>query len=131
MTREPERSADFATQYQAHSKEVFAAIVRDELAKGADATGQAHIYAELGKPDFALAYLLAGALPDAERRDLLAHAYERRAEHTEAKAHEFDKKFHRPFPMLLAEAAHDRSVARQIRAGRTILPDASRRIPLS
>lgn len=125
-----ERSVGFATQYGTHSKEIFQHIVRDELTKGADASEQARIYAELGKPDFVLAYLLAGTLADTERRELLAHAYERRAEHTEAKAREFDAKFHRPFPMLLVEATRDRTAARQIRAGRAIRPDTDRQIPI-
>lgn len=131
MTREAEREADFAAQYAAHSKAVFTAIVRDELAKGANADEQARIYAELGKPDFALAYLLAGRLPDTERRGLLARAYERRAEQTEAKAHEFDRSFHRPFPLLVAEAAHDRTTARRIHAGQELLADTFRQLPQS
>jgi hypothetical protein len=130
MTRQPERSLDFDTLYRQQSKEVFHDIVRDELAKGADADEQARIYTELGKPDFVLAYLLSGALTDAEKRDLLARAYERRADHTEAKAHEFDTKFHRPFPMLLTDAARDRTIARQIRAGRQIRSDANRQLPI-
>ena len=130
MTRQPEPAADFATQYRAHAKEVFHAIVQGELAKGADAGEQARIYAELGKPDFALAYLLAGTLPEAEKRDLYARAFERRAEHTEAKAHEFDRKFHRPFPMLLNEAVRDRADARGIRAGQQIRFDRDRQLPV-
>lgn len=130
MTQQPQPPADFAMQYRAHAKEVFHAIVRDELAKGADAGEQARIYAELGKPDFALAYLLAGTLPEAEKRELLARAFERRAEHTEAKAHELDRKFHRPFPMLLTEAARDRTDARRIRAGQPIRSDSDRQSPI-
>ena len=130
MTREPEQSANFQTQYQADSKDVFQAIVRDELAKGTDAGEQAHIYAELGKPDFVLAYLLASALAESEKRAVLAQAYERRAENTEAKAHEFDRKFHRPFPMLDAEAERDRIQARRIRAGHAILPETDRQVPI-
>jgi hypothetical protein len=130
MTRQPEQSLDFDTQYRAQSKEVFHDIVRDELARGADADEQARIYTELGKPDFVLAYLLSGALADAAKRDLLARAYERRADHTKAKAHEFDTNFHRPFPMLLTDAARDRTIARQIRAGRQIRSDANRQLPI-
>jgi len=127
---EPSAPADFAAQYRAHSKAVFQDIVRDELAKGADAGEQAGIYAELGKPDFALAYLLAGTLSEAAKRDLYARAYARRAELTEARAGEFDNKFHRPFPMLLAAAARDRATARQIHAGREIQSDRDQQIPI-
>lgn len=141
MTRQPEPSipsnpgepsapADFATQYRAHSKPVFQDIVRDELAKGADAGEQSGIYAELGKPDFVLAYLLAGTLPEADKRDLYARAFVRRAELTEARAGEFDKNFHRPFPMLLAAAARDRATARRIRAGHEIQSDRDQQIPI-
>jgi hypothetical protein len=130
MPGQPEHSVDFESQYGAHSKEVFRAIVRDELAKGAEAGEQARIYAELGKPDFVLAYLLASTLAEPEKRDLLARAYERRAEHTDAKAHEFDRKFHRPFPMLHSEATLDRKAARHIRAGHAIQPDTARQVPI-
>lgn len=128
--RQPEQSASFDTRYGVLSKEVFQQIVREELAKGANGSEQARVYAELGKPDFVLAYLLATTLADAEKRDLLARAYERRAEYTEAKAREFDKKFHRPFPLLFTDATRDRTAARQVRAGRELLPDASRTVPL-
>lgn len=130
MTGQPGPAAEFTTQYGTSAKEVFHALVRDELAKGADAGEQARVYAELGKPDFALAYLLAGTLSEAEKRDLYARAFERRAENTEAKAREFDRKFHRPFPMLLSEAAHDRADARRIRAGQLIRSESERHSPV-
>ena len=129
-TRQSEQSASFDAHYGALSKEVFQRIVREELAKGASADEQARVYAELGKPDFVLAYLLAGTLADAEKRDLLARAYERRAEYTEAKAREFDQKFHRPFPLLFTEATRDRTAARRMRAGRELELDVNRSAPL-
>lgn len=130
MARQPDQPASFDARYGALSKEVFQNIVREELAKGANADEQARVYAELGKPDFALAYLLAGTLADAEKHDLLARAYERRAEQTEARAREFDKRFHRPFPLLFTDATRDRTAASRIRAGRALQPDMNRPAPL-
>jgi len=94
--------------------------VRDALAQGGDPDERARQYAERGKPDFALAYLLAGSLADNQKRDVPAHAYDRPAETTEARAREFDGRFHRPFPLLFSAAANDRAAARTIRAGRPI-----------
>ncbi len=121
--------ASFETLYAPLAKEVFHALVRDSLAQGGDPDEQARQYAELGKPDFALAYLLACGMPDVEKRTTLARAYDRRAETTEARAREFDGKFHRPFPLLFAEAANDRAAARTIRAGRPVRPRESHSLP--
>ncbi|HEX8035532.1 MAG TPA: hypothetical protein VF510_16865, partial [Ktedonobacterales bacterium] len=98
---------------------------------GASVEEQAREYAERGKPDFALAYLLESALPDGEKREVLAHAYERRAALTEQRAREFDRQFHRPFPLLFAEARKDRGAARQVRTGGAIRPGVSRQLPMS
>jgi hypothetical protein len=125
--------ASFETLYAPLAKEVFHALVREALAEGSDPGERACQYAELGKPDFALAYLLACGMPDDEKRSTLAHAYDRRAETTEVRAREFDGKFHRPFPLLFAEAANDRATARTIRAGRPVRPvrpRESRSLPL-
>jgi hypothetical protein len=129
MTEPPRPGDGFTAQCRALTKPVFADIVRDELARGSDADDQARWYAERGKPDFTLAYLLAGALPDDERRELLARSFERRAALTEERAREFDRKFHRPFPMLFNDAANDRATARQIRAGTRIRPETVRQLP--
>lgn len=120
----------FETLYAQLAKEVFHALVREALAEGSDPEERARQYAELGKPDFALAYLLACEMPDDEKRATLAHAFDRRAETTEARAHEFDGKFHRPFPLLFAEAANDRATARTIRSGRPVRPRENRSLPL-
>lgn len=123
-------ATDFNAQYGALVKAVFTKIVADARSDGADLDTQARVYAELGKPDFTLAYLIAGTLSEGEKRDLLAAAFERRAVYTEEKAREFDRRFHRPFPLLFTEATRDRATAKQIRAGRRIQPDAGNRAPL-
>jgi hypothetical protein len=119
----------FATLYSPLAKEVFHRLVGEAVADGSDPDERAREYAELGKPDFALAYLLAGKLADEQRREVLARAYERRAETTEVRAREFDSRFHRPFPMLFTEATNDRAIARKVRAGRPVLPGAGRALP--
>ncbi len=122
-------SRDFNTTYGPLAKDVFHALVRDAIAEGCDPDDRAREYAERGKPDFTLAYLLAGALSDEEKRTTLARAYDRRAEVTEARAHEFDARYHRPFPLLFTEAANDRAAARKIRAGQPVHPGAGRVLP--
>ena len=110
----------FAAQYQSLVKDVFTDLVRSELAKGAQAEAQARQYSERGKPDFVLAYLLHADLPDEEKRELLAEAYEHRATRTRERAREFSQKFHRDFPELLTEAVHDQTTAELIRAGKSL-----------
>jgi hypothetical protein len=119
----------FAALYGPLAKDVFHRLVGEAVAEGSDPDERAREYAELGKPDFALAYLLAGTLPEPQRREVLARAYDRRADTTEARAREFDSRFHRPFPMLFTEAANDRAIARTILAGRPIRPGAGRTLP--
>lgn len=123
-------AADFNGQYQPLCKEVFVGLARESLAQGADAEERARHYAARGKPDFTLAYLLAATLPEAEKRDVLAKAHERRAELTEERARDFDRRFHRPFPMLRNDAAQDRAAARQIRAGKAVRPGLGRAVPM-
>ena len=123
-------SIEFNAQYEALAKDVFREIVRGALAGGANVEEQARAYAERGKPDFTLAYLLECALLDAEKREVLAHAYERRAALTEQRAREFDRQFHRPFPLLFTEAGKDRTTAKQVRAGRPIRPGVGRQLPM-
>ncbi len=123
-------STEFNEQYQVLAKDVFRDIVHEAVASGANVEEQAREYAERGKPDFALAYLMASGLPDSEKRDVLAHAYECRAALTEQRAREFDRKFHRPFPLLMTEAGKDRAIAKAVRAGRAIRPGAGRQLPM-
>ena len=122
-------SMEFNTQYQVLAKDVFRELVYEAMTGGASVDEQAREYAERGKPDFALAYLLESALPDGEKREVLAHAYERRATITEQRAREFDHQFHRPFPLLFAEASKDRTAAKQVRTGGAIHPSASHQLP--
>jgi hypothetical protein len=123
--------ADFASQYEPLAKPIFDEIARNEIAQGADAGMLARAYAERGKPEFVLAFLLLSELPEAEKRELFAQAHEQRATNTERHAQEFDRKFHRPFPLLGSDATRDRAIARAIRAGKPIQPGAGRPLPLA
>ncbi len=130
MTSDTPERPDFATVYAALARETICALAREALANGADAAEQARDYAAHGKPDFALAYLLECALSDDEKCAIYAEAFERRAVLTESKAHEFDAKFHRPFPLLASDAAQDRGRARLARAGKRLGRDGGRQLPL-
>ncbi|GCF10592.1 hypothetical protein [Dictyobacter arantiisoli] len=99
---------------------VFIEKAKQQLEQGVDGLGGADAYADQGKPDFALAHLLLTDAPDDVKRDILARAYERRAELTEAKAESFDQQFHRPFPLVKLEAQKDRLSAQQVRQGKRI-----------
>jgi hypothetical protein len=125
----PRPAADFDTQYRPLLREVFAEIVERDRLEGADPGERARDYAERGKPDYVLAYLLVSQLADAEKRETYAIAHERRAMLTEQRARQFDKEFHRPFPLLFNEAAKDRALARQIRNGRAVQRGAGRHLP--
>jgi hypothetical protein len=127
--RAPQEPPDFDSQYRPLLKAVFSEIARKEQQGGADLNEQARLYAERGKPDFVLAYLLAGSLSQAQKREIFAYAHEQRAAYIERRAREFDQQFHRPFPLLNTEAAKDRALARQIRAGRPIHKGVGRQLP--
>jgi hypothetical protein len=129
MTAEPGPTLSFEAQCGALVKDVFRELVRQAVQEGKDPDEQARAYAALGKPDFVAAYLLAGSLADADRRELLALAYDTRASYTEERAHDFDRRFHRPFPLLHTDASRDRATARLIRAGGVIQPETVRRPP--
>ena len=113
-------AATFAELYNDQLKGVFVERVRRDLEQGADVFMCADTYAEQGKPDFTLAYLLLLQADDAVKRDILAHAYERRADLSEEKAEEWDRQFHRPFPLIKLEAHKDRLAAQQVRQGKRI-----------
>ncbi len=110
----------FAELYAGSLKDVFVEHARQDLEQGADVFMCADTYAEQGKPDFTLAYLLLLQAEDTVKRDILAHAYERRADLSEEKAEDLDKQFHRPFPLIKLEAHKDRMAAQQVRQGRKI-----------
>ena len=110
----------FAELYSGQLKDVFVEHARQDLGQGADVFMCADTYAEQGKPDFTLAYLLLLQVDDTVKRDILAHAYERRADLSDEKAEDLDKQFHRPFPLIKLEAQKDRMTAQQVRQGRRI-----------
>jgi hypothetical protein len=112
--------ATFAELYSNQLKDVFVEHARQDLEQGVDVFMCADTYAEQGKPDFTLAYLLLLQADDAVKRDILAHAYERRADLSEEKAEDLDRQFHRPFPLIKVEAHKDRLAAQQVRQGRRI-----------
>lgn len=123
-------TSDFAALYGGEERAAIHELARAEVAKGSAAADLARDYASRGKPDFTLAYLLASALPDEERRAIYAESFERRAVLTEAKARELDEQFHRSFPMLHTDAAQDRAQARRIRDGRSFARGAGKQLPL-
>ncbi len=121
----------FAEQYASLVKAAFAEQVNRDAAAAQDLVARAREYAERGKPEFVLAYLVVADLPDAEKRALLADAFERRAESAERYAAAMDAEHHRPFPLIGIEARKDRSMARQVRQGKMIKPYARASKPLT
>ncbi|MBE3559804.1 MAG: hypothetical protein IMW89_11355 [Ktedonobacteraceae bacterium] len=113
-------SGSFAELYGELSKDVFMEQAHRQLEMGSDAAAYADAYAERGKPDFVLAYLLLADVADDVKRDIFARAYERRALLSEQKAEEFDRRFHRPFPMIKLAAQKDRVTAQRVRRGERI-----------
>jgi hypothetical protein len=125
-----EPAMSFEALYRSLLRPAIGEIAEQELTEGADAVEQAREYTERGKPDFVLAYLLLADLPDDEKRALYAQAHERRSAYIEQKARQFDREFHRPFPLLFQEAAKDRALARRIRAGQSVSPGAGKQLPM-
>ncbi|MGH2493660.1 MAG: hypothetical protein ACRDIV_03050 [Ktedonobacteraceae bacterium] len=115
-------SQTFEEQYAPMLKEVFTTHARQQLQQGADGLALARGYAKQGKPDFALACLLLLDIPDDEKREMLAHAYERRARLSDEKAQQLDKQFHRSFPLIKLGAQNDRKLAAAIRSGQNMPP---------
>ncbi len=110
----------FTELYSKSLKDVFLEHARKELEGGVDGLTYADAYAEQGKPEFTLAYLLLIDASDDVKRDIFARSYEQRAAFTEEKAESFDRQFHRPFPLIKLEAQKDRMAAQQVRQGRRI-----------
>jgi hypothetical protein len=115
-------SETFESLYASALKAVFTEQARQQITQGAEAFSSAQAYAELGKPDFTLAFLLLVERSEEEKRETLAHAYERRAVLAEAKAQQFNQQFHRPFPLIKLEARRDLQAALAIRDGRPLPP---------
>jgi hypothetical protein len=110
----------FEKLYASQLKDVFKIHAQQQLDQGADALASSRTYAEQGKPEFTLAFLLLIDLPEDEKRELLAYAYERRAALSEEKAQQLDIQFHRSFPLIKLEAQKDRQAARSIRQGKEV-----------
>ena len=101
--------------------DVFTLQAREDMAQGADGLTCALAYAEQGKPEFTLAYLLLiDDISEQEKHEILAVSYERRATISQEKAEQFDRQFHRPFPLIKLEAQKDRLAAQQVRQGRRV-----------
>lgn len=113
----------FEAIYRPLLKAVFTEQAQAQIARGAAADPAAHMYAELGKPDFTLAFLLLSEQSDEEKREILARAYERRAALSTEKAAQYSAQFHRPFPLIKLEARKDLLAAQAIRQGQPV--DAS------
>jgi hypothetical protein len=113
-------SETFEELYAQQLKDVFKTQAQQQIDQGADALASSRAYAEQGKPEFTLAFLLLIDLPEGEKRELLAHSYERRAVLSEKKAQQLDIQFHRSFPLIKLEAQKDRQVARSIRESKEV-----------
>ena len=110
-------SETFEEHYAQQLKEIFKKQAQEQIEQGADALVSSRAYAEQGKPEFTLAFLLLVDLPEDEKREILAYSYERRAALSEKKAKQLDVQFHRSFPLIKLEAQKDRQVAHSIRQG--------------
>ena len=108
-------------------------LAQKAVAGGGDAVALAQVYSEKGKPEFVLAYLLETELPDPDKREMLAVAFENRAEQSEEWAKESEARYSRPFPLVHLEAQKDRANARNLRAGKPIRREskAARRLSLT
>lgn len=113
-------SDTFESLYAPALKAVFTEQARQQMEQGAEAQASARAYAEMGKPDFALAFLLLGTQSAEEKRETLAHAYERRAVLAEEKASSYSQQFHRPFPLMKLEARRDLQAAQAVRQGQPL-----------
>ncbi len=110
----------FHELYASLLKDVFMEHARQQLEQGADGQVLARGYAEQGKPDFTLAFLLLIEGSDEEKRALLAQAYEKRARHSDEKAAQLQVQFRRSFPMIKLSAQQDRAAAIAIRSGKRL-----------
>lgn len=106
-------------------KDVFTIQAQQNIAQGADGLTCALAYAEQGKPEFTLAYLLLIAINDTEKQEILAVSYDQRAHISDEKAEQFDQQFHRPFPLIKLEAQKDRLAAQHVRQGRRLRQDSA------
>lgn len=121
----------FAELYTPLLKSIFTEKAKQELEQGVDGLTCAIEYAEHGKPEFTLAFLLLIKLSEEEKRELFAYSYEQRAKISEEKAQAFNMKFKRPFPLIKLEAQKDRMIAHAIRQGQRVQNSATKIPPLS
>jgi hypothetical protein len=105
--------------------DVFTMQAQENIAQGADGLTCALAYAEQGKPEFTLAYLLLITISDKEKQEILAVSYDQRAHISDDKAEQFDQQFHRPFPLIKLEAQKDRLAAQQVRQGKRLRRDSA------
>lgn len=131
MSRPTEELPAFNDQYAALVKDVFREHVQRDRTEHGDLDAHLHDFVARGKPEFVLAYLVEMALDERVKRELLATAFERRAELAEERASMLDAEHHRPFPLIGVEARRDRSMARQVRQGKMIRPYARASKPLT
>jgi hypothetical protein len=120
MSSLPPPAASFNDQHRALLKAAIHELAEKAIAGGADPVALAQVYSEKGKPEFVLAYLLLADLPDQEKRNLLATAYETRAAHSEEWARASEARYSRPFPLVKLEAHKDRANDRLLRAGKAV-----------
>jgi hypothetical protein len=113
-----QKAASFDEQHRKLVNSAIYELAQKAIAGGGDATALAQVYSEKGKPDFVLAYLFGADLPDQEKRELLAVAYETRAEQSDQWARDSEARYSRPFPLVHLEAQKDRANARSLRAGK-------------
>lgn len=130
MTEPQAALPPFTEQYGPLVKEAFRAYVAQVRAAGEDVVARARTDAARGKPDLVLALLCESDLDDATKRELLAQAFEQRADMAEAKAIALSAEHDRPFPLIGLEARKDRTMARQVRQGKMIRPYARAPKPL-
>ncbi len=126
-------TASFDEQHRALVNEAIRDLAQKALDGGADPAALAQVYSEKGKPEFVLAYLLVSDLPDQEKRELLAAAYENRAAQSEQWARDSEARYSRPFPLVHLEAQKDRANARNLRAGKAVRREskAARRLNIN
>jgi hypothetical protein len=110
--------------------DVFTLQARENINQGADGLTCALAYAEQGKPEFTLAYLLFTGISDTEKQEILAVSYDQRAKNSEQKAELFDLQFHRPFPLIKLDAQKDRLAAQHIRQGHRLRSESITRLHL-
>ncbi len=127
----PAAPLPFVEQYGGLVKDAFREYAARVQSDGADVAERAHSDAARGKPDLVLALLCVADLPEGDKRELLAQAFERRADVAEATAANLSNEHNRPFPLISLEARKDRTMARQVRAGKMIRPYARAPKPIT